>query len=368
MKAEERTPDGNRMQSKIPASLATRPQRNITLGVNTSSRLLHPTPQGLFCPAGGFHIDPWKPVPRALITHAHSDHARPGSAAYLCARSGRNILSHRMGKTNPIESLEWEEQRRLGDARVSFHPAGHLLGSAQVRVEVKGEVWVVSGDYKLAPDPSCEPFQPVTCHTFISECTFGLPVFQWPKPETVFSGIHQWWRGNQYEGRTSVLFAYALGKAQRLLAGLNPEIGPIGVHGSIAAINTLYGQEGRRLAPTVKAGADTRDQLRGKGLIIAPASTRGTPWLHRFAPYSLAFASGWMQIRGNRHRGALDRGFVISDHADWPGLLRAIDETGASTVGLTHGYLAETARWLRECRSMDTFTLNHRPQGVESEA
>jgi len=320
----------------------------------------------LFCPAGGFHIDPWRPVSRAVITHAHSDHARPGSKAYLCARSGKGLLSHRLGTATKVEGMEWEEKQRLGDARVSFHPAGHLLGAAQVRIEVKGEVWVVTGDYKVVADPSCEAFQSVPCHTLISECTFGLPVFNWPRPEAVFTQIHEWWKENQGNGRTSVLFAYALGKAQRLLAGLDPGIGPIGVHGSIANLNPFYQSEGRSLAPALKAGSATRDHLRGKGLILAPGSTLGSPWLRRFAPYSLGFASGWMQIRGHRRRRALDRGFVISDHVDWSGLLQAIESSGATTVGLTHGYTEETARWVREHRGLDTFAIPTRFSGEAS--
>lgn len=312
---------------------------------------------GLYCAAGDFYIDPWRPVERAVVTHAHSDHARWGSRTYYCAAVGGGVLRERVGADARIVGIPYGERMRLGEALVSFHPAGHILGSAQVRVEVDGEVWVVAGDFKVDDDPSCDAFESVKCDTFITESTFALPVYRWPAPAATFTEMNNWWRGNQSNGRTSVVFAYALGKAQRVLCGLDPSIGPIGVHGAVDKMNQHYLHAGKPLPPTMAANKETRDLLRGKGLIVAPGSARNTPWLRRFAPYSLAFASGWMRVRGARRRGAFDRGFVLSDHADWPGLLSAIRASGAKRVGVTHGFADVLARWLREREGLDAFEL-----------
>jgi len=328
-----------------------------------SPPLIRATTHGLYCEEGGFYIDPWRRVDRALITHGHSDHARSGMGNYLTAEPGVNVVRERVGQEALIEGIRFGERRRIGSVTVSFHPAGHLLGSAQIRVEHKGEAWVVTGDYKTAPDVSCEQFEPVRCDTLITESTFGLPVYRWPSPEEVFRQVNQWWADNQSEGRTSVLFAYALGKAQRVLCGLDPSIGPIGVHGAVARLNPHYRAAGRPLPETIPANADTRDTLRGKGLIVAPGSARNTPWIRKFAPYSLGFASGWMTVRGARRRQALDRGFVLSDHVDWPGILQTIETSGASRVGVTHGYAAPLVRWLREHKSLDAFEVPTRYVG-----
>lgn len=319
--------------------------------------LIQPTPNGLYCQAGDFYIDPWRPVPRAVVTHAHSDHARPGCDSYLCAQSGAALLRQRVHKGAAIEGVKFGEHRKINNIIVSLYPSGHILGSAQVRVEHQGEVWVVSGDYKTAPDPSCESFEVVTCQTFITECTFGLPVYRWPRPEDMFVDIHRWWEGNQEQGRTSVLFAYALGKAQRLLAGLDASIGPIGVHGAVAPFLPLYAAEGIKLAAAEKVTADNTKTFKSKGLIIAPSSAQNTPWLRKFAPYSLAFASGWMAVRGARRRGAYDRGFVLSDHCDWPGLVETVLATGAENIGVTHGHTAPFIRYLQEEHGLNAFDV-----------
>ena len=310
--------------------------------------LLQNTDRGLYCPAGDFYVDPWRPVPRAVITHAHSDHARSGSENYLCAERGVGVLRERLGKSIPVQGARFAETVSLNGVKVSVHPAGHVLGSAQIRIELAGEVWVVSGDYKLEHDHTCDAFEPVRCHCFITESTFGLPIYRWRPQSEIFAGINEWWRRNQSEGRTSVLFAYSLGKAQRLLGGVDPSLGPVFVHGSVAKLLPAYRDAGVVLPETQPVEPEAVHQAAGRGLVIAPQSVGDTPWLRRFGEASTAFASGWMQIRGARRRESLDRGFILSDHADWPGLLSAIHATGAARVLVTHGYTAVMVRCLRE--------------------
>ncbi|HET9768072.1 MAG TPA: ligase-associated DNA damage response exonuclease [Thermoanaerobaculia bacterium] len=331
------------------------------------SPLLEVTPQGLYCAAGGFHVDPWSPVPRAVITHGHADHARRGSGAYLAAPSALPVLRLRLGAEASLEALPWGERRRLGEVEVSLHPAGHLLGSAQVRIEHRGEVWVVSGDYKTDPDPTCEPFEPVRCDTFITESTFGLPVFRWPEQGVVLAEIVDWWRANAASGRASVVFAYALGKAQRLLAGVDTVagargIGPLVVHGAVRGCVDAYRAAGIELPAVAAATELSRDEL-ARALVIAPPLAQGSPWMRRFPRAATAFVSGWMRLRALRRQRRVDRGFVLSDHVDWPGLLAAIEATGAARVGVTHGFTAPLARWLREERGLETWTLATRFTG-----
>jgi putative mRNA 3-end processing factor len=255
-------------------------------------------------------------------------------------------LRARIGPEAAIQAIDYGERIALDGVTVSLHPAGHILGSAQVRIEHRGEVWVVSGDYKLADDPTCAPFEPLRCHTFVTESTFALPIFRWPAESAVVEDIQDWWRANQQAGKTSVLFAYPLGKAQRVLASVDAAIGPIRAHSSVETYNSLYRQQGIALPNTAEASSKTDASVRP--LILAPPSIIGSAWLKSFGPVSTAMASGWMRIRGTRRRRSLDRGFVLSDHADWPALLRAIDETRAETVWVTHGYRAPLARWLQE--------------------
>jgi putative mRNA 3-end processing factor len=303
------------------------------------------TAAGLYCPAGGFHIDPWKPVDRAVITHAHSDHARRGSAAYLATRGSEHVLRIRLGDIR-LDTLDYGEPVALGGVRVSLHPAGHVLGSAQVRIERNGEVWVVSGDYKVQPDPTCISFEPVRCDAFVTESTFGLPVYRWRSPAEVLGEVNEWWQGNAQAGRASVIFAYAFGKAQRILAGVDASIGPIVCHGAVETLNRAY-RASRVALPETNLVSDVADPtaLR-RALVVAPPSAQGSAWLRRFGDYSDGFASGWMQLRGPRRRRAVDRGFVLSDHADWPGLVGAIEATGAGSVFVTHGYVPVMVRWL----------------------
>ncbi len=310
--------------------------------------LVAPTPKGLYCAAGDFYIDPWRPVDRAVITHAHGDHARPGSGAYLASKRGLPVLQTRLGAEARIEGLDYGEARDINGVKVSLHPAGHVLGSSQVRIESKGEVWVVSGDYKLNPDPTCEPFEPVRCHSFVTESTFGLPIYRWRTHDEIFGGINRWWAANAAQGRASVLFGYAFGKAQRILASVDASIGPIIVHGAVEALNRGYRESGVALPPTI-LGTDLTSKAEAAGaLIVAPPSAQSTPWLKRFGDYSDAFASGWMMIRGARRQRAVDQGFVLSDHADWPSLQRAIAASEAQTVYVTHGSVETMVRWLTE--------------------
>ena len=303
------------------------------------------TPHGIYCPAGDFHIDPWRPVARALITHGHADHAREGHGAYLATDLAAPVMRHRLGEIT-LDTIRYDETRQIGGATVSFHPAGHVPGSAQIRVEVGGEVWVVSGDYKVVPDGLSETFEPVRCHSFITECTFGLPVFKWADQGDVALQLNDWWAANAAAGRCSILGAYSLGKAQRLMRMLNPDVGPILTHGAVEATNAVLRGQGYALPDTVQVTPDLDTKDYPGALVIAPPSAVGSKWAHRFGTSSTGFASGWMQLRGVRRRRAADRGFVVSDHADWPGLMHAIESTGAEKIYATHGYTDIFARWL----------------------
>jgi putative mRNA 3-end processing factor len=317
------------------------------------SSLLALTPAGLYCAGGGFHIDPWQPVERALITHAHADHARGGSAAYLGAAAGASLLRARLPPDATIETVPYGASLRLGDVAVSFHPAGHVLGSAQIRIAAADDVIVFSGDYKLAADPTCAPFEPVRCRTFVTESTFGLPIYRWPSPDALFDQMLEWWIANQRDGHASVIFAYALGKAQRIAAGLGLRgalPGPILCHGAIARINEAYGAAGVVLPPMQPVATAPADTAWQRALVLAPPSAQGSTWMRRFEPCRTANASGWMAIRGARRRANVDRGFVLSDHADWPALNAAVDASGAERIWVTHGYRDELVRWLNETR------------------
>jgi len=304
------------------------------------------TDRGIFCPDGDFYIDPWRPVGRALITHGHSDHARWGHGEYLCTHQALPVIRHRLGDIR-IHGIAYGETRRIGGVTVSFHPAGHVPGSAQIRVERDGEVWVVSGDYKVEPDGLAESFEPVRCHAFITECTFGLPVFRWKPQAQVMAEIGDWWARNAAEGRVSVLAGYSFGKAQRLIAGI-PRQGPILTHGAVEEINRILRGQGYALPDTTRVTAEIGTKTHPGALVIAPPSALGTPWLRRFGQPEEAFASGWMALRGIRRRRGLGSGFVVSDHADWQGLNDAIRATGCERVFATHGYTTPFRRWLEE--------------------
>ena len=304
-------------------------------------------PQGMYCPAGDFYIDPWRPVDRAVITHAHADHARTGHAHYLAARDAENVLRSRLG-TIDLQTLAYGESISLNGVQVSLHPAGHVLGSAQVRVAHAGRVWVASGDYKTASDATCAPFEAVACDTFITESTFGLPIYRWPDDATVFADINAWWSANAALGIASVLYCYSFGKAQRILSGVDASIGPIVVHGAVQTLNAAYRASGVALPDTQLVTEITDKSLLKRALVLAPPSVAGSIWMKRFGEYRDGFASGWMLLRGARRRRGVDRGFVLSDHADWPGLHSAIAATGCEQAIVTHGSVPVMVRYLEE--------------------
>ena len=310
--------------------------------------LLTMSPQGLYCARGGFHVDPWAPVPRAVLTHAHADHAREGSGSYLCAAPGLAIVQHRLPGTI-IEAWQYEERHTVGEVQLSFHPAGHVLGSAQLRLETEGEVWVVSGDYKRAADPTCAPFEPLRADVFLTEATFGLPVFRWDPTDTVIEDLLGWWESNREAGRASLVFSHVLGKSQRLLAELALRTERrVFAHGAIAGMCDVYRDAGIRMLPVDRVADTAKGKDFAGELVLAPITARGTTWMRRFGDAAIALVSGFMRVRGERRRRSVDRGFVLSDHADWPALLDTIRETGASRVLVTHGYAVPLAQRLRE--------------------
>lgn len=312
------------------------------------SELLSVTPAGLYCPAGGFYVDPVRRVERALITHGHADHARWGHGTVLTSESGRAIVQHRVGESTPVEGVPYGEEVRLGGARVSFHPAGHILGSAQIRVEAGGAVAVVTGDYKRGVDPTCEPFEAVRCDVLVTETTFGLPMYRWPDPGEEAARMDAWWAENQAAGRNSLLLGYSLGKAQRLLAMLNPARGPILLHGAVLPFQKLYREAGVALPDADHVNAERIRETQGRALIVAPPSVVNTPWMRKLGAVSVAMASGWMLTRGQRRRAGYDAGFVISDHVDWPELLRTVAECGPRAVWAAHGQREAVARYFAE--------------------
>lgn len=311
-------------------------------------QLLKLTSNGLYCQQADVYIDPWRRVGKAIVTHAHSDHARYGHKQYLAHKDSEHVLKLRLGAIN-LQTLEYGEQVELNGVKVSLHPAGHTIGSSQVRLEYQGEVWVVSGDYKMEPDNLTVPFEPVNCNVFITEATFGLPVFNWRPQAEIFADMNNWWQQNQKIGRTSMISCYSFGKAQRLVTNINPEIGPIYAHGAIVATNEALSKSGYKF-PEVKKLDDHLDADLSKALVLttSPSLLAGLP-----IQLSVAQASGWMQLRKMRKLGNLDKGFTISDHADWQGLNTAIKATEAELVYVTHGFSEPLARWLTE-------------QGVES--
>lgn len=313
-------------------------------------------PEGLYCEAGNFYIDPWQGVETALITHAHADHARPNSQRYIATQLSTGILHKRLGQTIALEPVAYGTPIKLGQTWVSFHPAGHVLGSAQIRIEHKDTVWVISGDYKRCADPTCAPFEVVPCDVFITEATFGLPIYRWQSGADICRQIYDWWQSDLE--RPSLLFCYALGKAQRVLAELRQFCDrPVYVHGAIHSLTELYRDVGVDLVATLPVADQPRQYPFNGDLILAPPSGHRSNWMKRFRQPQTAFASGWMAVRGARRRRGYERGFVLSDHADWPGLIQTIHQTGAKTVYVTHGQSDVLARYLTEVCGLNAFPL-----------
>jgi putative mRNA 3-end processing factor len=310
--------------------------------------LIELTDKGLYCAQGDFYVDPWLPVNKAVLTHAHADHTYRGNQDYLLPLEGERLSRIRLGDEARISTKKYGEVAMINGVNISFHPAGHVLGSAQVRIEHRGEIWVVSGDYKLTPDATAAPFELVRCHHFITEATFGLPIYRWQPTEITFAEINDWWHLNRQKARASIIFAYSLGKSQRIMNGIDRSIGRIFTHGAVERLTEAYRESGVDLPETTYVGSvDNKKEFAGS-LIVAPPSAHGSTWLKRFGDYSTGFASGWMMVRGARRRKAVDRGFVLSDHADWTELQTAIRGAEADTVYVTHGFIPELVRWLNE--------------------
>ena len=305
------------------------------------------TDKGLYCAAGDFYIDPWRPVERAVITHAHSDHARAGSKHYLCHHLTLPILQLRLGQ-HAYQSVDWNEPVWINGVRISLHPSGHIIGAAQIRVEHKGEVWVVSGDYKTENDGISGAFEPVPCHTFITESTFGLPVYRWQSQEVIFEQMRAWIGKNQQQDRASMLIAYSLGKAQRILQAIAPITNKIYVHGAIWNTHQVLLDNGIQLPVVQRITNETNKADLKSAVIIAPPGAEDSPWTKRLPSFRTATCSGWMQVRGQARRSSSDIGFALSDHADLNGLLSAVKATGASKVFVTHGFQSVFSRYLNE--------------------
>lgn len=338
----------------------------------TYHELLQCTPRGLYCSAGDFYVDPWERVDHAILTHAHADHARWGCKHYLAAKPSEALLRVRLSNTIDLQTLAYGESLRIHNALVSLHPAGHILGSAQVRIEVDGKVALITGDYKLQEDPTCDAWEPVRCDLMVTESTFGLPVFQWPKTELVIEELLAWWQENQRQGRTSLLLAYSVGKAQRLLAEVFRACGvevakDLAVHGAMLGPNRAYRASGVGLPELPSAASLAGDHDWTRSLVIGPPSSQSTGWVKRFSNPSIAMASGWMAIRGTRRRRSVDRGFVLSDHVDWPDLLRAIDACSPQQVWVTHGFSDVVARFLSH-RGIPAEVLQTQFAGEESDS
>lgn len=309
------------------------------------TNLLEFTNKGIYCPQADVFIDPWKPVKRALITHGHSDHARRGHQKYLCVQEAAPVIRHRLGKIR-LHTIPFGETITLNGVKFTFFPAGHIIGSAQIRAQYKGETWVVSGDYKIENDGLAKPFEPIKCHAFITECTFGMPIYKWENQRAVFAQINDWWRQNQAVGKVSVLTAYALGKAQRLLQWLDTSIGKIYTSDAIENTNEVIRNQGIKLNPTTRITNELEQKDFIGQMVLTTTTTSDMPWMEQRQAVAIGAASGWMQLRSTRKNRTADRGFVLSDHADWEGLNQAITATEAERIYVTHGYTEIFKRWL----------------------
>ncbi|MEE9371455.1 MAG: ligase-associated DNA damage response exonuclease [Saprospiraceae bacterium] len=310
--------------------------------------LLNFTNKGIYCEQADIYIDPSKKVQKALITHAHSDHARSGHKSYLCTHTTLPVLKLRLGKNIPASGIGYGEPITINGVKFSFHPAGHIIGSAQIRVEYKGEVWVVSGDYKVEDDGVSEVYEPVKCHHFITECTFGLPIYKWGKQEKTFDQINQWWAANAAEKTTSLITAYSLGKAQRVIQNVDKHIGRIFTHPAVENINKAFRHLGIPIVKTTPLSTKITTKELENALIVTPSSGGISNVITKIRALSIASASGWMMSRERRRKVNADRAFVLSDHVDWIGLIQTIKATEAIHIYPTHGYTDALSKYLKE--------------------
>lgn len=315
--------------------------------------LITKTAKGLYCEQGDFFIDPSQAVHKAIITHAHSDHARSGSNNYLAYEKNEHILKLRLGKNIQFQGLKFNQTILINGIKVSFHPSGHIPGSAQIRLEFKGEVWVISGDYKLNYDGLSDPFEHVKCHHFVTESTFGLPIFNWQHQKIVFEEINNYWKSCAQNGENLIISAYSLGKSQRIIKHLDSEIGKILCHPTTAQNNIALQAAGFNFGnweiynPLVPC--------KGAAIICPPASITDS-FLKKMHPYRSISCSGWMALRGARKWGNLDRGFVLSDHADFKELIIACKESESENIYVTHGYTKTFSQYINESLNVNTIS------------
>jgi putative mRNA 3-end processing factor len=326
--------------------------------------LIEYTNKGFYCLVGNFYIDPIKPVDKALITHAHSDHARWGHGSYLSNKLSVPIIKERLGNSINIQGVEYGEIININDVKVSFHPAGHVVGSAQIRLEYNGEVWVITGDYKIENDNVSTPFELVKCDTFVTECTFGRPYFNWQPQEEIFNNINEWWVNNQKENRPSVLMAYTLGKTQRVLKNIDPSLGKIVLDSSANAITDIIKAQGIELPKTYSYKELSSNEL-NKALVIGPSSIRKSKWVENLQNYSSAYSSGWMQLPYSEKRFKVEKGFTISDHVDWNALNKVVKDTGASRVFTIHGFTKQFTQWLND-QGIESYEVGHKSSIVNN--
>lgn len=305
------------------------------------------TNKGIYCKQGNFYIDPWEPVDFAVTTHGHADHVKWGNKNYLCHELTKPILTTRYGLEDNIQTLPYHNPIEINGVKLSLHPAGHVIGSSQIRLEYKGEICVVSGDYKVEYDGISTAFEPVKCHTFVSESTFGLPIYHWEAQEIIFNQIKDWVALNQLKQKTSILVAYSLGKAQRLIKNLAGSY-PIYVHHSIANLNEAFSKAGVILPETIRIIPEIKKENLQQGIVIIPPALADGKWVKSLMQPAIGICSGWMMVRAGRRWRSADAGFALSDHADWPGLLQAIKATEAEKVFVTHGSTAVFSKYLNE--------------------
>lgn len=305
------------------------------------------TKKGIYCIPGKFYLDPWYPVDYAIISHGHADHSRWGNKHYLCHQDSKNILLHRLGKDISIETLNYNQIKTINGVKVSFFPAGHIIGSVQIKLEYKGKIVVFSGDYKTNPDFITTPFEPVKCHEFITESTFGLPIYSWKTEAELQNQLQQWVVNNQKQNKTSVFFGYSLGKAQRIMS-LVDGVDEVYVHSAINNLNQAISKSGIVLPKSKLITSDFNKKDIQNKIVILPPALLGSKLLKKIPNAATAICSGWMQIRGNRRWKGVDAGFAVSDHADWNGLLSAVKATEAEKVYVTHGSQAVFSKYLNE--------------------